>query len=207
MMSLTISWLGHASVLVSDGNLNVYFDPWMLNGNFPPADIIIVTHEHHDHYSEPDIRVVSKPGVRVVAPMKMTMVTDIVKPGDKVLISGIEIMAIPAYNIGKAFHPKNNGWAGYIINMDGKKIYHTGDTDRIPEMMDIKVDIAFMPSGGTFTMTPSEAALAVLDVGAKVAIPIHWGDIVGSLEDAQEFKKLAGCEVYLLKKNESLTLD
>jgi L-ascorbate metabolism protein UlaG (beta-lactamase superfamily) len=206
-MSLKISWLGHASMLVSDGNLNVYFDPWKQSGNLPSADIILVTHEHHDHYSEPDIRMISKPGTRVVAPMKMAMVTDIVKPGEKILISGIEITAVPAYNIGKVFHPKNSGWAGYIINMDGKKIYHTGDTDRILEMKSIKADIAFMPSGGTFTMTPGEAASAANDVGAKVAIPIHWGDIVGSLEDAQEFKRLAGCDVYLLKKNESLTLD
>jgi L-ascorbate metabolism protein UlaG (beta-lactamase superfamily) len=206
-MPLTISWLGHASMLVSDGNLNVYYDPWKLSGNLPSADIILVTHEHHDHYSEPDIRMISKPGMRVVAPMKTAMVTDIVKPGEKILISGIEITAVPAYNVGKVFHPKNNGWAGYLINMDGKKIYHTGDTDRIPEMIGIKADIAFMPSGGTYTMTPREAASAALDVGAKIAIPIHWGDVVGSLEDAQEFKRLAGCDVYLLKKNESLTLD
>jgi L-ascorbate metabolism protein UlaG (beta-lactamase superfamily) len=206
-MSLTITWLGHASMLVSNGDINIYFDPWKLGGNLPPADIILVTHEHHDHYSEPDIRLISKPGTRIVAPMKTAMVTDILKPGEEILISGMEITAVPAYNIGKDFHPKKNAWAGFIINMDGKKIYHTGDTDRIPEMMGIKADIVFMPSGGTFTMTPEEAALATLDVGAKVAIPIHWGDIVGSFEDAREFKRLAGCDVYLLKKNESITLD
>ena len=206
-MSLKITWLGHASVLVTDGASNIYFDPWNLSGSLPPADIILVTHEHHDHYSEPDIRMISKPGMKVVAPMKMALVTDIVKPGEKVLINGIEITAVPAYNIGKVFHPRSNGWAGFILTMDGKKIYHAGDTDRIPEMMDIKTDIAFMPSGGTYTMTSKEAALAANDVGAKVAIPIHWGDVVGSLEDAKEFERLAGCDVFVLKRNETITLD
>lgn len=207
-MSLKITWLGHASVLVTDGISNIYFDPWNLSGVLPPADIILVTHEHHDHYSEADIRMISKPGMKVVAPMKTALVTDIVKPGEKVLINGIEIMAVPAYNIGKVFHPKNSSSAGFIITMDGKKIYHAGDTDRIPEMMDIKTDIAFMPSGGTYTMTPKEAALAAHDVGAKVAIPIHWGDVVGSLEDAKEFERLAaGCDVHLLKRNETIALD
>lgn len=208
-MSLKITWLGHASVMVTDGSSNIYFDPWNLGGNLPPADIILVTHEHHDHYSESDIRMISKPGTKIVAPMKTAMVTDIVKPGEKISINGIEIMAVPAYNIGKAFHPKTNGWAGFIITMDGKKIYHTGDTDRTPEMMGIKTDIAFISSGGTYTMTPKEAASAALDVGAKVAIPIHWGDVVGSLEDAKEFERLAAgcCDVYLLKRNETLTLD
>ena len=206
-MSLKITWLGHASVLVTDGSSNIYFDPWNLSGNLPSADIILVTHEHHDHYSEPDIRMISKPGMRVVAPMKTALVTDIVKPGEKVLINGIEITAVPAYNIGKVFHPRSNGWAGFILTMEGKKIYHAGDTDRIPEMMDIKTDIAFMPSGGTYTMTSKEAALAANDVGAKVAIPIHWGDVAGSLEDAKEFERLTGCDVYVLKRNETITLD
>jgi L-ascorbate metabolism protein UlaG (beta-lactamase superfamily) len=206
-MSLKITWLGHASVRVNDGSSNIYFDPWNLSGNLPPADIIIVTHEHHDHYSEPDIRMVSKPGMKVVAPMKTELVSDVVKPGERILINGIEIMAVPAYNIGKAFHPKSNDWAGFVVTMDGKRIYHSGDTDRIPEMKSIKTDIAFLSSGGTYTMTSKEAASAVLDVGAKIAIPIHWGDIVGSIEDAREFERLSGCEVRLLKRNETITLD
>ena len=127
--------------------------------------------------------------------MKTDLVTDVVKPSEKILIDGIEISAVPAYNIGKGFHPKSNNWAGFIVNIDGKRIYHSGDSDRIPEMKGIKTDIALMSSGGTYTMTPEEAALAVLDVGAKVAIPIHWGDVVGSLNDAKEFKRLAGCDV------------
>jgi L-ascorbate metabolism protein UlaG (beta-lactamase superfamily) len=206
-MSLSITWLGHASVLASNGNLNIYFDPWKLGGELPSADIILVTHEHHDHYSEPDIKMISRPGTRVVAPMKAPLVTDVVKPGEKISIGDIEISAVPAYNIGKGFHPKSNNWAGFIVNIDGRRIYHSGDSDRIPEMKGIKTDIAVLSSGGTYTMTADEAASAVLDVGAKIAIPIHWGDIVGSLDDALEFKRLAGCDVSLLKKNESLILD
>lgn len=206
-MSLRISWLGHASVFVSNREINIYFDPWKLGGGLPSADIILVTHEHHDHYSEPDIKMISKPGTRVIAPMKTIMVTDVVMPGEKILIGDVEISAVPAYNIGKGFHPKSNNWAGFIVKIEDKRIYYSGDSDRIPEMKGIKTDIAFMSSGGTYTMTPDEAALAALDVGAKIAIPIHWGDIVGSLDDALEFKRLAGCDVYLLKKNESLSLD
>ncbi len=206
-MSLTITWLGHASVLVSNGNLNIYIDPWKLESGLPSADIILVTHEHHDHYSESDIKMISRPGTRIVAPMKTPLVTDVVKPGENILIGGIEISAVPAYNIGKGFHPKSNNWAGFIVNIDGKKIYHSGDSDRIHEMKSVKTDIAVLSSGGTYTMTPEEAALAALDVGARIAIPIHWGDIVGSLDDALEFKRLAGCDVRLLKKNESLSFD
>jgi L-ascorbate metabolism protein UlaG (beta-lactamase superfamily) len=206
-MPLTITWLGHASVSVSNANLNIYIDPWRLSTGLPSADMVLVTHEHHDHYSEQDIKMISRPGTRVVAPMKTPLITDVVKPGEKVMIDDIEISAVPAYNIGKGFHPRSNDWAGFIVNIEGRKIYHTGDSDRIPEMKGIKADIAIMSSGGTYTMTAAEAASAVLDVGAKIAIPIHWGDIVGSLDDALEFKRLAGCDVRLLKKNESLSLD
>lgn len=206
-MSLTVTWLGHASVSVSSGDLNIYIDPWKLSRGLPSADIILVTHEHHDHYSEPDIKMISRKGTRVVAPMKTPMVTDVVKPGEKISIGNIEISAVPAYNIDKGFHPRSSDWVGFIVNIDGRKIYHSGDSDRIPEMKGIKTDIAILPSGGTYTMTAAEAASAVLDVGAKIAIPIHWGDIVGSLDDALEFKRLAGCDVRLLKKNESLSLD
>lgn len=105
-MPISITWLGHASVLASDGVLNVYFDPWKLKSAQPKADIIIVTHDHHDHYSEDDIRLVSRHGTRVIAPVKAALVTDILRPGEMLNASSALIQAVPAYNIDKPFHPK-----------------------------------------------------------------------------------------------------
>lgn len=206
-MPLSITWLGHASVLISDGDINIYFDPWKLSGKLPTADIVLVTHEHHDHYSEEDIAMISRKGTRVVAPMKTDVVTDVMKPGEELSIGDIRITAVPAYNIGKGFHPRDKDWVGFIVDIGGRRVYHAGDSDRIPEMKAIKADIALMPSGGTYTMTAAEAALAVSDVGAGIAVPVHWGEVVGTLKDAREFERLAGCEVHLPEKNRPIELD
>jgi L-ascorbate metabolism protein UlaG (beta-lactamase superfamily) len=206
-MKMSLTWLGHSSVLASDSFVNIYFDPWKLKAGLPDADIIIISHNHHDHYNEDDIKSIFKKGTRVVAPFKTGLITDTVKPGEALSIGDIAIKAYPSYNIDKPYHPQKNNWAGYVITIAGKSIYHPGDTDRIPEMKNIRASIAFMPCGGTFTMSASEAALAASDVGAEVAVPIHWGEVVGGIDDAKEFKRLASCTVHILKPYETIILD
>ncbi len=126
-----------------------------------------------------------------------------VKPGDTIEVKGVKIEAVPAYNTNKEFHPKEKGWVGYIFEVDGKRIYIAGDTDYIPEMKDFKdVDIALLPVSGTYVMTADEAVQAALDIKPKVAIPMHFGKIVGTESDAERFaSSLKGkIEVVILKE-------
>jgi L-ascorbate metabolism protein UlaG (beta-lactamase superfamily) len=116
-------------------------------------------------------------------------------------VQGVKIEAVPAYNINKQFHPKSNGWVGFVFTLDGERIYQAGDTDLIPEMKDIKADVALLPVGGTYTMTAKEAAEAADWIKPRLAIPMHYGKNVGSLADAEEFKRLAKCETRILKPN------
>jgi len=111
---------------------------------------------------------------------------------------------VPAYNIDKAFHPKANRWVGYVVTVDSLRVYHTGDTDRIPEMKGLTVDVAIVPVGGTYTMDAKQAASAVADVSARLAIPIHFGDIVGSRKDALEFARLCACTVHVLDPGQTV---
>ena len=205
-MPVRITWLGHASVMIK-ATATVYIDPWKISKTSPRADIVLLTHDHGDHYSESDIKIISDASTRVVAPMSTRLVTDTITPGQSLAIKDVTIKAVPAYNVSKAFHPKANAWVGYIVDIGGKKIYHTGDTDRIPEMMRITADLAFIPVGGTYTMDASEASEAVKDIKASIVIPIHFGDIVGSVKDAEKFAKLCACDVRILHPGESIDID
>ncbi len=205
-MPVRITWLGHASVMIK-ATATVYIDPWKISKSSPRADIVLLTHDHGDHYSESDVKIISDASTRVVAPMSTRLVTDTIAPGQSLAIKDVTIKAVPAYNVSKAFHPKANAWVGYIVDIGGKKIYHTGDTDRIPEMMRITADLAFIPVGGTYTMDASEASEAVKDIKASIVIPIHFGDIVGSIKDAEKFAKLCACDVRILQPGESIDID
>lgn len=190
-----ISWLGHSSVKIG-GDKIIYIDPWKLKDG-EKADIILVSHSHGDHLSPEDIKKISKEDtVIITTPDCVSQLSgDVraVKPGDEVIVSGITIEAVASYNKDKVFHPKANNWIGFVVTVGGKRIYYCGDTDLIPEMENIKADIVIAPVGGTYTMTAEEAAEAVNLMKPEVAIPIHYDDIVGSIEDAKKFKEL--CEV------------
>jgi L-ascorbate metabolism protein UlaG (beta-lactamase superfamily) len=117
----------------------------------------------------------------------------IVKPGDTLDVSGIKIEVVPSYNTNKQFHTKDKGWVGYIFVLAGERIYLAGDTDYIPEMKTFRADIALLPVSGTYVMTADEAVQAALDIKPKIAIPMHYGSIVGSGDDARKFaEKLRG---------------
>ena len=196
-----ISWLGHSSFKIADGKL-IYIDPRKL-GRAEPADIILVTHSHRDHCSPQDVAKLQKEGTVLVTVAdcagEFRGDVRIVKPGDSLQIDGVTIEAVPAYNIDKPNHPRAAGWVGFIIEMGGSRIYHAGDTDLIPEMDEIKADIALLPVGGTYTMTAEEAAQAAERINPQVAIPMHYGEIVGSRADAEKFKRLCSCEVRILE--------
>ncbi len=206
-MSLEISWLGHASVMIRAEETVLYIDPWKIGASSPQADIILLTHDHYDHYSEDDIAVLATDTTRIVAPMTTEVVTDTINAGDRLGIEDVLIEALPAYNIDKDFHPRAKGWVGYVVQIFGRRIYHAGDTDHIPEMKGLKVDVALMPVGGTYTMTADDAADALGDMQADHVIPIHYGDIVGSQTDARRLSDIVTNTVHILRPGESFILE
>ncbi len=196
---ISITWLGHDSMKIKGDGKVIYIDPWKLK-DAEPADIVLVTHEHYDHCSPADVEKVSKmEGTTVVATAdsarKLKGDVMVVKPGDTVEVDGVTIEAVPAYNTNKSFHPKNSNWVGFIVTMGGKSIYHAGDTDHIPEMDGFKVDVALVPVSGTYVMAAEEAAEAVNRMKPKIAVPMHYGDIVGTEADAEKFKSLVSSDI------------
>ncbi len=196
-----VHWLGHSSVKIT-GSKIVYVDPFEISGG-ETADLILITHEHHDHKSLEDIRKIQGEKTVIVVPkgseadLRGNIRT--VRPGEKLTVQGVDIEAVPAYNIGKRFHPKEKGYVAYVFKVDGIAYLHAGDTDAVPELKSVKTDVAFLPVGGTYTMTAKEAAALADIIRPKVTVPIHWGSVVGSEADAQTFKKLCKCEVRILK--------
>ncbi|MFH1008070.1 MAG: MBL fold metallo-hydrolase [Candidatus Latescibacterota bacterium] len=190
-MIADVHWLGHASFKIT-GTQVIYMDPWKVKDG-EKADLILITHPHHDHCSQDDVAKIWKNGTEIVAVAdceeKLLEEILVVSPGDTRTVQGIPIEVVPAYNTDKPFHPVKNAWAGFVVTVAGARIYHAGDTDWIPEMVDVRADIALLPIGGTYTMTASEASQAAVAIAPKTAIPMHWGDIVGSRADAEQFAK------------------
>jgi L-ascorbate metabolism protein UlaG (beta-lactamase superfamily) len=190
-----IHWIGHASFRIEDGATQVYIDPWKLRAGSPKASVVLITHGHSDHYSPDDVALIEQPGTVFVAPADVAAKLKgrnvmAASPGHTYQAGGVAVEAVPAYNRGKAFHPRSNNWLGYIVTLStGVRVYHSGDSDAIPEMGALKVDVALMPCGGTYTMTAAEMAAAANGFKPKVLIPMHWGDIVGSKADADAVKK------------------
>jgi L-ascorbate metabolism protein UlaG (beta-lactamase superfamily) len=193
-------------LLLNDGKV-MWIDPFQVANGDPKADVLLITHAHGDHLSDPDMQKVVKPGTVVAGPpdcIAKAPVGDAKKiamaPGDKKTIEGFDVEAVHAYNIDKPFHPKENNWVGFIVTVGGRRIYHAGDTDRIPEMKNMETDVAFLPIGGTYTMTAEEAAAAANeDLKPKLAVPFHYGAVVGTDADAQKFKELCSGDVQILK--------
>jgi L-ascorbate metabolism protein UlaG (beta-lactamase superfamily) len=196
-----IVWLGHASIRI-EGEKIIYVDPWELESEQPKADIILITHSHHDHLSGEDVDKIRGPETAIFAPPdcagQLPSGYHPVSPGQRETVDGVEIEAVPAYNTEKQFHLRSSNWVGYIVRMGGERIYLAGDTDYVPEMEKIKAEVAIVPVGGTYTMDAAEAARAVNKIKPELAIPIHFGKVVGSARDAENFQKLCQVPVEIL---------
>ena len=194
-----IEVLYHSSIRINKGK-TIYIDPFKIDRNYNDADIIFITHDHYDHYSEEDIDKVINENTVIVIPEelltkvlkkginKKAIVT--VEPNKKYMVQGIKFETVPAYNTNKTFHPKENDWVGYVIELNDIRYYIAGDTDITEENKKVKCDVAFVPVGGTYTMDFKEAAQLVNEIQPKVAVPIHYGSVVGTKQDAEEFIKL-----------------
>jgi len=198
-----IHWLGHSSFRIV-GSKTVYIDPWKLpKGTGGDGDLVLVTHDHYDHCVPKDIKQALKPDGKVLAAeccrAKYPNAHQYTLPWIKHKIQGIDVYATAAYNINKHFHQKEMGHVGFVVTLDGVRIYHAGDCDAFPHMRDISCDIALLPVSGTYVMDPMEAVDACLMLKPQVAIPMHWGDpdVAGSRADAELFKKIAPCEVVI----------
>ncbi len=216
-----IEWLGHAGfrIKASDGKI-VYIDPFQISeaGEKDKADLVLITHSHFDHCSLEDINKVIKPNSRIVVTAdaqskvmrtKVPIKLEIAEPGKETDFNNIRVSAVPAYNIDKSFHPKDESWVGYVLKVDDVVIYHSGDTDIIPEMQKLtgykkngNQFVVLLPVGGRYTMNAEEAFEAVKIIKPTLAIPMHFGKVIGAKEDAEEFVKMckdAGMEAKILE--------
>jgi L-ascorbate metabolism protein UlaG (beta-lactamase superfamily) len=189
-----VKHINHASIRIEDSKV-IYFDPFSIEGEPHDADIIFVTHIHSDHFDVQSIKKIMKPDAVLVLPVDcvkkaeevgITSIAEVV-PNKEYELEGIRFNTIPAYNTNKDFHKKDSNWVGYVVNINGANYYVAGDTDVIPEMNCIKADVVFLPVGGKYTMTAREAAGAANIIKPAFAVPIHFGGIVGTNDDAKEF--------------------
>ena len=194
-----ITVLCHSSIKINKEKV-IYIDPFKIDKNYNDADMIFITHDHYDHYSEEDIDKVKKEDTVIIVPEELLtkvlrkgfrqyyIIT--VEPNKNYMAGGLKFETVPSYNINKQFHPKENEWVGYIIEIKGIIYYIAGDTDITEENKKVKCDVAFVPVGGTYTMDFKEAANLINEIQPKIAVPIHYGSVVGTKQDAIDFSKL-----------------
>ncbi len=202
------TWYKQAAVKWKGGGITVHIDPWGIPDGEEKADLVLITHAHFDHYSPDDFSKVIKDGSIIVAPEDVAsgiMSGEVrgIKPGQTIEAAGLHVSAVPAYNIVKErleLHPRDNNWVGFILDLGGTRTYLAGDTDHVPEMAEIKADLAFVPIGGTYTMDVPEAAGAIKEITPKLAVPYHFGFVVGSPALGDDFvRAIAPIEGVVMK--------
>jgi L-ascorbate metabolism protein UlaG (beta-lactamase superfamily) len=216
LLNLDFTRIAHDTFRIAGSKL-IYIDPFKVTQR-DEADLVLITHEHFDHLSLEDLEKVISPGTTIIASplckdgLKKVKVKEMrfLDPGGRYTLGTpktgeVEIQAVAAYNVnkfrepGKAFHPKGEKRLGFVFKMDGTTVYHAGDTDFTPEMKSVHCDIALLPVSGTYVMTAEEAAEAAAALKPKIAVPMHYGAIVGSDSDAQKFKSLVkNCQVEIV---------
>ena len=213
MLADAVEWLGHSGFRIRAGRATIYVDPYRTE-NGPKADLILITHGHYDHFSPQDVERLSGERTSVVAPApvaeRLTGRVRSIAPGETIEpegLRGVDVRAVAAYNTskrdpsGKPFHPREAGWVGYEVRVGGERLYHSGDTDVIPEMDQVAgVDVALLAVSGVYVMTAGEAAEAARRIQPRVAIPMHWGEHIGTRADAEAFADRAPVEVRILEK-------
>ena len=213
MLLDSVEWLGHSGFRIHAPGGVIYIDPYRV-GDAPKADLILITHGHYDHFSPQDVERLSHRDTWLVGPAAVAERVNgqvlSIAPGEAVaheLLRGVGVAAVAAYNTskrdpdGKVFHPRDAGWVGYELNVWGERLYHSGDTDVIPEMDRVTgVDVALLPVSGIYVMTAHEAAEAARRIQPRVAVPMHWGEHIGTVKDARAFAEKAPVEVRILAK-------
>jgi L-ascorbate metabolism protein UlaG (beta-lactamase superfamily) len=210
MLIDAVEWLGHSGFRIRAGRASVYIDPYRTGGD-GEADLILITHGHYDHFSPQDVERLSGPGTTVVAPSpvaeRLAGRVRSIAPGERLELGRIDVRAIAAYNTskrdpsGNPFHPPGAGSVGYELRVGGERLYHSGDTDVIPEMDEVAgVDVALLAVSGVYVMTPGEAAEAARRIQPGLAVPMHWGEHIGTRADAEAFADRAPVEVRILDK-------
>ena len=216
MLLDSVEWLGHSGFRVTVGRRRVYIDPYRVADGAPKADLILVTHGHYDHFSPQDVERLSTPETEVMAPAavaeRLSGRVRSIAPGEEVepeLVRGLAVRALAAYNTskrnsgGRVYHPREAGGVGYDLNVRGERLYHAGDTDVIPEMDEVHgVDLALLPVSGTYVMTAGEAAEAARRIQPRLAVPMHWGEHLGTREDALAFLRQAPVEAIIMDRVE-----
>ena len=193
-----ITWYRQSALRFADGERTIYIDPWGTGAADPAADLILITHAHDVHLQPVEIARLSAAGAKIVAPHDVAagLSGDVtpVAPGESHEIAGVKFTTVPAYNTAEErleMHPKANRWVGYVLELPGGTYYHAGDTDHIAELDDLKTDVAFLPIGGTYTMDVPEAAGLAKSMAPGIAVPMHYGFVVGSADDGERFRELA----------------
>ncbi|HET7034080.1 MAG TPA: MBL fold metallo-hydrolase [Thermomicrobiaceae bacterium] len=205
-MEPEVTWYAQSAVRIDAGGLRVYVDPYHLPANQPPADVILISHEHGDHLSPDDLAQIRTPATKVfasrLAAEQLEEPVEVLEPGQSAEFGGLRVRTIPAYTVsklrpsGEPTHPKANGGLGLLLDLAEHSFYFAGDTDVVPEMAGIgPVDYAFLPVGGHYVMTPDEAAEAARLVQPSIAVPVHYGLAAGTVEDAQRFADLVPDQV------------
>jgi L-ascorbate metabolism protein UlaG (beta-lactamase superfamily) len=211
-----VSWLGHSGFRIGSGARTIYIDPYRVPAGARKADLILITHGHYDHFSPQDVERLAKPATEVIAPAavaeRLPGRVRSIAAGEEIEpehVRGVSVRAIAAYNTskrdrdGRVFHPRDAGGVGYDVNVRGERLYHAGDTDVIPEMDEVAgVDVALLPVSGTYVMTAGEAAEAARRIQPRVAVPMHWGEHLGTREDAMAFARQAPVEVTIMERTD-----
>ena len=204
-MELTtgVTWFRGSSVRIRRGVHEVQVDPYAVSEP-SAADYVLLTHPHYDNFSEADIARVRGPKTIVIAPASMKKqlqdADHCLRPGDMLQLEGLDLLAMPAYNVEKKYHPQESGWLGYVFTLDGVTYYHAGDTDYLDSMETIRCDVAFLPCDAQYTMGPEEAVRAGQACGASVLVPVHWGESWGSPEDVERMRSAFSGEVKILPR-------
>lgn len=194
-----ITWFRQSALRWLDDERTIYVDPWGTPDDAPPADLILITHAHTDHFQPDEIERLRTPGTKLVAPRDVAagLSGDVtpVAPGEQHVLAGVRFTTVPAYNTHEErleMHPRSKGWVGYVLELGGATYYSAGDTDHVPELDDIRTDVAFVPIGGTYTMDAEEAGGLVQAMAPGLAVPYHFGFVVGSPRDVDRFRAAAG---------------
>jgi L-ascorbate metabolism protein UlaG (beta-lactamase superfamily) len=193
------TWLRQAAFRWAGDGLTVYIDPWGVGDDDPPADLIFISHAHDDHFSPEDIERIRRDSTKIVAPhdvaAELTGDVTPVAPGESHEVAGVRFTTVPAYNVQEDRldkHPKEKRWVGFVLELGGSSYYHAGDTDHAPELDDVRADVTFLPIGGTYTMDAGQAGGLARSISPQLAVPMHYGFVVGSPSDADRFREAAG---------------